>query len=152
MRSTLAALALVIVVAPLAAQEKQVIGAQTPNPNAPPPRLSPAIRVGNLLWVSGQLGVRPARDSAGPGTTAEQTTRSLENTKRLVEEAGSTMDRAVKCTVFLTNIADFQAMNEAYVKFFPKDPPTRSTVAVAALASPTATVEIECMFAMPAGK
>lgn len=153
MRSTLAALALVVLAAPLGAQEKQVIGARPPtNPNAPPPRLSPAIRVGNMLWVSGQLGMAPARDSTAPNDIKAQTTRTLENVKRLVEEAGTTMDRGVHCTVFLTNMQDFQAMNEAYVTFFTKDPPTRSTVGVAALANPTALVEIECQFVMPAGK
>lgn len=151
MRSTLTALALLILSAPLAAQDKQVIGQGPINPQRPP-RLSPAIRFGNILFVSGQLGVAPARDSGASNAIGDQTRRSLENTKRLAEEGGTTMDRALKCTVFLTSIADFQAMNEVYVTFFPKDPPTRATVAVAALASPQANVEIECMFAMPAGR
>ncbi|MSR06833.1 MAG: RidA family protein [Gemmatimonadetes bacterium] len=148
MRLTVAALGLLLA-APLAAQDKQVIGQGPINP-ASPPRISPAIRVGNLLFASGQLGVRPARDSAGPGTTGEQTTRALENMKRIIEEGGTTMDRAVKCLVFLADIADFAQMNAAYSPFFPKDPPARSTVAVAALVN-NARVEIECIFAMPAG-
>lgn len=149
MRSTLAALALLVIAAPLAGQEKQVIGAGPANPNAPPRRLSPAIRVGNLLFASGQLGLVPT-DSGGPGTTAEQTTRALSNMKRVIEQGGTTMDQAVKCIVFLADIADFQAMNGAYAPFFPKDPPARSTVAVAGLVN-SAKVEIECVFAMPAG-
>jgi len=155
MRPTVRILGLLLVAGPLMAQEKQVIGVRPPNPSATAPaqpaRLSPAIRVGNLLWVSGQLGLPPSDSTGAANGITEQTTRSLEKTKRLVEEAGTTMDRAVKCTVFLSNIAEFQRMNEAYVTFFPKDPPTRSTVGVSALASPTAMVEIECMFAMPAG-
>jgi len=155
MRSVFATTALLLIAAPLMAQDKQVIGQRPPNPNATgparPATLSPAIRVGNILWVSGQLGLAP-RDSTGAANgITEQTTRSLQNTKRLVEEAGSTMDLGVKCTVFLTDMTEFQAMNEAYVKVFTKDPPTRSTVAVSALANPAAKVEIECLFAMPAG-
>src|SRR5262245_60382699 len=152
MRYILAALALLLIAAPLSAQDKTVIGARPPaNPNATPSPLSPAIKVGNMLWVSGQLGVAPARDSGAANDISAQTKRVLENVKRLVEEGGTTMDNGVHCTVFLKDIADFQAMNGAYVKFFSKDPPTRSTVQVAALASPTGLVEIECQFAMPAG-
>lgn len=147
MRIALAVLALAAVAAPVSAQEKKVIG----NPPSTA-RISPAIVHGNTLWVSGQLGVAPARDSTAPNDIKAQTTRTLENVKRLVEEAGTTMDRGLHCTVFLTDIADFQAMNEVYVTFFTKDRPTRSTVAVVALANPSAKVEIECQFAMPAGK
>ena len=57
------------------------------------------------------------------------------------------MEDIAKCTVFLTNVADFRGMNESYTKFFPKAPPARSTVVVAALVSPAAKVEIECIAA-----
>lgn len=108
--------------------------------------LSSAIRVGDMLYVSGQLGMR--RDA--PDSTIEGQTRvTLENIKRIVEQAGTTMPNVVKCTVFLTNAADFQAMNRVYREFFPAEPPARSTVVVAALVVPNAKVEIECMAAMP---
>jgi 2-iminobutanoate/2-iminopropanoate deaminase len=108
--------------------------------------LSDAIRVGDILYVSGKLGMR--RDA--PDSTIEGQTRvALENIKRVVEQAGTTMPNVVKCTVFLTNVADFQAMNRVYREFFPTDPPTRSTVVVAALVVPNAKIEIECMAAMP---
>lgn len=108
--------------------------------------LSSAIRVGDILYVSGQLGMR--RDA--PDSTIEGQTRvTLENIKRIVEQAGTTMPNVVKCTVFLTNVADFQAMNRVYREFFPSEPPTRSTVVVAALVVSNAKVEIECMAAMP---
>jgi reactive intermediate/imine deaminase len=68
----------------------------------------------------------------------------MENIKRLLEQVGSGMDRVVKCTVFLADIADFRAMNEVYRTFFPAEPPARSTVAVASLVL-NARVEIECM-------
>lgn len=108
--------------------------------------LSSAIRVGDILYMSGQLGMR--RDN--PDSTIEgQTRATLENIKRIVEQAGTTMPNVVKCTVFLTNAADFQPMNRVYREFFPSEPPTRSTVVVAALVVPNAKVEIECIAAMP---
>ena len=108
--------------------------------------LSPGIRVGDLLFVSGQLGTsRETPDS----TIAGQTHRALDNVKAVVEAAGSSMANVVKCTVFLVDVRDFAAMNQAYVQFFPKEPPTRSTVAVAALVSPDAKIEIECIAAIP---
>ena len=66
-----------------------------------------------------------------------------------MELGGTTMDNVVKCTVFLTRAADFQAMNGVYRTYFPKDPPARSTVIVAALVTPSALIEIECMAVMP---
>jgi 2-iminobutanoate/2-iminopropanoate deaminase len=73
-----------------------------------------------------------------------ETRQTLENIKRVLEHAGSSMDRVVKCTVFLQDIADYAAMNEVYATFFPEDPPARSTVAGSGLAL-GARVEIECM-------
>ena len=111
---------------------------------SPSATLSPGIRVGDVLYLSGQLGT--SRDPADT-TIGGQTRRALENTKRVVEAAGATMEHIVKCTVFLTNAADFRGMNQAYTKFFPKAPPARSTVVVAALVVPDAKVEIECLAA-----
>ena len=111
---------------------------------SPSATLSPAIRVGDVLYMSGQLGMsREAPDT----TIAGQTTRTMENIKRVVEAAGATMEHITKCTVFLTSAADFRGMNQAYVRFFPKAPPARSTVVVAALVVPGAKVEIECIAA-----
>lgn len=123
---------------PLAAQtQKQVvvIEGQRPNPN-----LSAAIKVGNVVYASGQLGLGQPADTTIEG----QTRRALENTKRVIEAAGAAMTDVVRCTVFITRAPDFQAMNGVYREFFPKDPPARSTVVVAALVSPAALVEIEC--------
>jgi 2-iminobutanoate/2-iminopropanoate deaminase len=107
--------------------------------------LSPGIRVGNLLWASGQLGTSPTDT-----TIAGQTTRSLENTEKVFKAAGTTLAAAAtKCTVFLTDVKDFQGMNAAYTKFFPSNPPARSTVVVAALVVPGAKVEIECQGVIP---
>lgn len=105
--------------------------------------LSPAIRVGDLVFASGQLG---GRDSTIQG----QTRAALESTKKVLEAAGTTMANAVKCTVFLVDVKDFQGMNSVYTEFWPTSPPARSTVVVAALVTPVAKVEIECVAAMPA--
>ena len=129
--------------APAGTGNKQVITMGTPSPNAV---LSPAIRVGDVVYASGQLGLnRQAPDSTIEG----QTRLTLENTKRVLEAAGTNMENVVKCTVFLTRASDFQGMNRVYREFFPKDPPARSTVVVAALVVPAAVVEIECMAVMP---
>lgn len=131
---------LVCAIAPAAlAQGRQPIGTSSPT-------LTPAIRVGNLVYGSGQLGM--SRDN--PDTTIQGQTRlALENIKRVFEQAGTTMANAVKCTVFLTDVKDFGGMNEVYRTFFPASPPARSTVVVAALVVPNAKVEIECTAAMP---
>ena len=135
-------LAALLVPASAFAQKQQVIPAGQ-NATA---TLTPGIRDGNLLYVSGQLGVpRDAPDSTIQG----QTKRALENIQKVVEAAGSTMANVLKCTVFLADVKDFAGMNSAYTQAFPKEPPARSTIAVAALVSPAAKVEIECIAAIP---
>ena len=141
-RLTAAALVLATPVGAQAAAKTVV----TPAGQNPSPNLSAGIRVGDMLYASGQLGLsRSAPDSTIEG----QTRLALENTKAVLEAGGTTMANVVKCTVFLTRAADFQGMNRVYREFFPKDPPARSTVVVAALVSSAAIVEIECMAAMP---
>jgi 2-iminobutanoate/2-iminopropanoate deaminase len=140
---TRAALLTLALSATAVAQGKQVI---IPEGQRAGGVLSPAIRVGDIVYASGQLGLsRQAPDSTIEG----QTRLTLENTKRVLEAAGTTMDNVVKCTVFLTRASDFGGMNQVYREFFPKDPPARSTVVVAALVVPAAIVEIECMAVMP---
>jgi 2-iminobutanoate/2-iminopropanoate deaminase len=118
---------------------RQAIGTSTAT-------LTPAIRVGNLVYGSGQLGM----SRQNPDTTIQGQTRlTLENIKRVFEQAGTTMEMAVKCTVFLTDVKEFAGMNEVYRTFWPSAPPARSTVVVAALVVPNAKVEIECIAAMP---
>lgn len=131
--------------APAAAQapRREAVVPQGTTPNG---ILTPGIRVGNLVYASGQLGMR--RDN--PDTTIQGQTRlALENTKRVFEAAGTSMAQAIKCTVFLIDVKDFAGMNEAYRAFFPDTPPARSTVVVAALVVPRALVEIECLAAIP---
>ena len=124
-----------------AAQEKQII--QVPGASLGLP-FSTVVRVGNMIYLSGQIGTLPGSRQLAPGGAGPETRQTLENIKRVLEHAGSSMDRVVKCTVFLLDIADYAAMNEVYATFFPKDPPARSTVAGSGLAL-GARVEIECM-------
>src|SRR4051812_7503460 len=105
--------------------------------------LSAAIRVGDMLYMSGQL---PGIRGQPADTTIEgQTKQALDKIKAIVDSAGTKMENVVKCTVFLVNFADFNGMNTAYRAFWPKDPPTRSTVVVAALVTAGAKLEVECM-------
>ena len=105
---------------------------------------SQAIRVGELVFVSGQLALRPGDKELSGGTIQEQTEQVMQNLKAILEEAGSGLDKLVKTTVFLTNLADFQGMNEVYAGHVGEQPPARATIEVAALPS-GALVEIEAV-------
>ncbi len=103
---------------------------------------SQAVKTGNLIFVSGQLPLDPAT-GAFPEGIAEQTRQSLTNAKNILESAGSCMDNVVKTTVFLSDIANFAAMNEVYGTFFTEGSyPARSAFEVACLPK-NALVEIE---------
>jgi 2-iminobutanoate/2-iminopropanoate deaminase len=104
---------------------------------------SQAIKTGDLVFVSGQLGLRPG-DTQITGTIQEQTEQIFRNLQAILEAAGSGLDRIVKTTVFLVNLGDFQGMNEVYATQVGEDRPARSTVEVAALPS-GALVEIEAI-------
>ena len=121
--------------------EKRVIQLPGSLPGLP---FSSAVQVGNVLYLSGQIGVLPGTRQLVDTGVAKQTQQTLENIKAVLAHAGSSMERVFKCTVFLVNIADFAKMNEVYATFFPKDPPARSTVAGSGLAL-GAKVEIECL-------
>jgi 2-iminobutanoate/2-iminopropanoate deaminase len=103
---------------------------------------SQAIKVNGLLFVSGQVSIDPKTNEFVPGDIRQQTERTLENLKSIVEAAGSKLNHVVKTTVFLKNIGDFGAMNEVYGRYFVAAPPARSTVEVARLPK-EALVEME---------
>lgn len=103
---------------------------------------SQAIRANGFVFVSGQIPFDPATSQLIEGDIARQTERVLENLKGIVEAAGSSLERVVKTTVYLKDIADFTAMNEVYARYFPANPPARATVEVARLPR-DARVEIE---------
>ncbi len=94
---------------------------------------SQAIHSGSLLFLAGQIPLDPATGKVVSGTVAEETDRIIDNLRAVLSAAGGTLDNVVKTTVYLTNMADFAAFNQAYARHFTKDPPARTTVAVAAL-------------------
>lgn len=121
--------------------QKQVIQLPGSLPGLP---FSSAVRVGNVLYLSGAIGVLPGTRQLVDTGVVKQTQQTLENIKAVLVYAGSSMERVFKCTVFLANIRDFEQMNGVYATYFPKDPPARSTVAGSGLAL-GAKVEIECL-------
>ncbi len=102
-----------------------------------------AIVAGELVFVAGQLGLKPG-DTAIEGDVATQTGQALSNLAAILDAAGSSMDMLVKTSVFLLDLADFQAMNEVYATRVGSQPPARSTFQVAGLPS-GARVEIEAV-------
>ena len=105
---------------------------------------SQAVRAGDLVFVSGQLALRPGESEMVGDTIAEQTEQVMANLAAILEEAGSSLDRLVKTTVFLANLADFRGMNDVYARHVGDRPPARATVEVSALPS-GALVEIEAV-------
>ena len=123
----------------IAAQQREVVslpGAPAPNPNAV---LSNAIKIGNQIWVSGQLGTTQG-DTVG--NIEKETGAALDKIKNTLQAGGFDMKDVVAVQVYLVDIKDFQKMNGVYRTYFTDTKPTRTTVQVAALASPTARVEI----------
>jgi 2-iminobutanoate/2-iminopropanoate deaminase len=107
---------------------------------------SPALRVGQLLFLSGQVPFDPATGKLIDGDIAEQTRRVLRNIGTLLEAAGLTHDHVVRTTVFLADMNDFTAMNAAYAEFFSEPYPARSTVQAARLPR-DARIEIDVIAA-----
>ena len=119
---------------------KQVIAtAQAPKAIGP---YSQAIISNGMAFLSGQIPLDPATGQLVEGDIAKQTVRVLENLKAIIEAAGSSLDRAVKATVYLKDMGDFAAMNEVYARYFATNPPARSTVEAARLPRDT-RVEID---------
>ena len=116
--------------------------------NAPAPLqgapYSQAIKANGFVFVAGQLGFEPGQtEVVGPGIKA-QTEQTIDNLEAILTEAGSSLDRIVKTTVFLASLDDFQGMNEVYAGRIGDTPPARSTIEVGALPSGT-LVEIEAI-------
>jgi 2-iminobutanoate/2-iminopropanoate deaminase len=122
------------------AQEKKVVATKEA-PQAIGP-YSQAIKAGGFVFTAGQIPIDPATGKLIEGDVKAQTERVLKNLSAVLAAAGSSMDRVVKTTVFLKNMSDFPAMNEVYGQFFKNEPPSRSTVQVAALPK-DALIEIE---------
>jgi len=103
---------------------------------------SQAVKSNGFLFVSGQVAIDPRSNEFVPGDIRQQTERALVNLKGILEAGGANLQHVVKTTVFLKDMNDFAAMNEAYGRFFSAAPPARSTVQVARLPK-DALVEIE---------
>ncbi len=104
---------------------------------------SQAVRVGNVLYLSGKLGTVPGEGLVEGGIIPE-TQQTMRNIAETLELYGSSLDEVVKCTVFLADIADFRDMSRTYMEFFPNHRPARSALAVGGLVL-NARVEIECI-------
>ena len=103
---------------------------------------SQAIRVGNLLFVSGQIPIDPANGEVVAGDIRVQTGQVMKNLTAILAAAGSSLDRVAKTTVYLRDLSEFSAMNEVYAQFFGGEPPARATVQVARLPR-DAAIEID---------
>jgi 2-iminobutanoate/2-iminopropanoate deaminase len=129
--------------------EREIIASeQTPKAIGP---YSPAVRSGDIVFTSGQLGMDPATGELVAGGIAAETRQALLHCTRLLEAAGGTLQDILKTTVFLRSMEDFSRMNAEYAEFFPHAPPARTTIQAAALPK-GAAVEIECIARIPPRK
>ena len=112
---------------------------RAPNPIGP---YSQGIRANGFIFLAGQVALDPKSGELISGDVRQQTERTLENLKGVLEAAGANLNHVVRVTIFLKNMSDFAGMNEIYARYFPKVPPARSTVEVARLPK-DALVEIE---------
>jgi 2-iminobutanoate/2-iminopropanoate deaminase len=107
-----------------------------------------ALKVDGWVFTSGQIPLDPKTGTMVEGGIGAQTRQVLDNLRAVLEAAGTSMGRVVKTTVYMTNLADFQKMNEVYAEYFPQDKPARSTVGVAALPR-GAMIEIDVVAQAP---
>lgn len=112
---------------------------------------SEAVRVGNMLYLSGQIGTLPGTTEVVPGGIQAETRQTMENIKKVLEANGSSLDRVVKVTVMLADIEEWPALNEVYVDYFPGPKPARSAFAGSGLAL-NARCEIEVIATVGFGK
>jgi len=127
------------------AQERETV-----NASGAPPAIGPyshAIRAGELLFCSGQIPLDPETGQIVGATPAEQARRCLENLRAVCDAAGTTLERALRMTVYMTDLGAFAEVNEVYASFFAEDPPARVAVGVAALPR-GAYVEIDAIVAL----
>ena len=118
---------------------------------APAPRgpYSPAVRAGDTIYVSGQVPIDPISGQIVTGDVQVETRQVLNNIRNILAGCGASLADVVRCAVYLTDAADFKAMNEVYAEFFGEAKPARTTVVVAALPLPGAKVEIDAIAYRP---
>ncbi|MBL8217739.1 MAG: RidA family protein [Bryobacterales bacterium] len=117
----------------------------SPKPRGP---YSPAVRAGDFIFVAGQGPIDPVSNEFSFGDIQHETRVTLTNVQRILEAAGASLSDVVKCSVFLRNGSDFDAMNSVYAEFFGDTKPARTTVE-AKFANPTMKVEIDCIAYKP---
>ena len=127
---------------------QQIIGGQLTLPNGTSLPLSKAVRAGDYIFLSGQLGLGPDGKLVGEDISS-QTRQTLENIKTLLKEAGCDLTDVIKATVWLTNVQDFTDFNKIYAAYFSTNPPARSAVC-SSLMIPAAKVEVEVIAFHPA--
>ena len=132
---------LMLLLSPIAMAEAADVEYYAPNADRP---FSEAVRVDNMLYLAGQLGLDAATGKLAEGGIAGETRQTMENIKATLEKYGSSLSQVVKCTVFLADINEWDAMNEVYVTYFPDHRPARSALGSSGLALGART-EIECM-------
>lgn len=110
---------------------------------------SPAVRAGGLIFLSGQIGIRPGEMRLVDGGLEPETRQTMENIRAVLEAAGASLADIVKCTVFLADIEEWPSFNAIYAEYFPEDPPARAALAASGLAL-GARVELDCIAADPA--
>jgi|SRR5271157_1038934 len=125
---------------------ERVSPAGVPSPRGP---YSPAVKAGGFIYVSGQISVDPVTDKAHLSDIATETRQVLKNIETNLAACGATMADVVRCTVYLTNVADFAAMNAVYAEFFGNAKPARTTIGVASLPLAGAKVEIDAIAYKP---
>jgi 2-iminobutanoate/2-iminopropanoate deaminase len=137
------------------AQKQKVTGTASgpeynpmPSTGGAPLPFSESVKVGDTLFISGQIGNLPGTLTLAPGGIGPEAQRALDNIKAIVERRGSSMEHVVKCTVFLADIKEWPAFNEVYREYFKTNPPARSALAVNGLAF-NARTEIECIAFVP---
>lgn len=127
---------------------QQDVVAHFPVPGNAQLPFSEAVRVGNMLYLSGQVGTKSLSGDSGmelvAGGIEAETRQVMENIRAVLERHGSSFDRVVKCTVMMADMSEWGAMNSVYVTYFPKHLPARSALGANGLAL-GARVEIECM-------
>jgi len=127
--------------------KQQVVAEGLPAPKGP---YSPGLRVGDWVFVSGQVATDPRTGRIAGSTIEEQTRQTLSNVKAILEAAGTSLDDCVKITVYLKDMGDFERFNAVYETFFADPKPTRATVQ--AVLVPGALIEIDAIAYRPAGK
>jgi 2-iminobutanoate/2-iminopropanoate deaminase len=125
-------------------EKKIIVSEKAPKAIGP---YSVGVAAGGLVFTAGQIGLDRQTGEFVPGGVQEQTRQALTNVKYILEEAGTSLDKVIKTTVFLKSMNDFAAMNEVYGTFFSANPPARSAVEVARLPK-DALVEIEVIAAL----